>query len=147
VNGPRNGFLNIWLPVFLWMLFIFILSSFSGKDIPDLPVPYFHRGVHFFEYSVLGGLWTRALLLHRPGTALLKASVLAWTLTAVFAFSDEWHQTFVSGREGKLEDVLFDVIFAVIGILLYLYGRRRERGVGSRERRRVSSIRYHETGR
>jgi VanZ family protein len=121
VNDQRNSFSRTWLPVLLWMLFIFILSSVSGKDIPDLPVPYFHKVVHFFEYSVLGGLWIRAFLLRRSGAARFKATLLAWTLTAIFALSDEWHQTFISGRSGKLEDAFFDIICAVLGILLYIH--------------------------
>ncbi|MFH1800127.1 MAG: VanZ family protein [Candidatus Omnitrophota bacterium] len=125
MKGPWNGFSQIWLPVLLWMLFIYILSSVSGKDIPDFPVPYFHKMVHFFEYSILGGLWIRAFLLRRPGAPCLKFSILAWTLTTIFAFSDEWHQTFVPGRSGKLEDVFFDMIWAVLGILLYLHGQHK----------------------
>ena len=124
MNDQRNSFSRTWLPVLLWMLFIFILSSVSGKDISDLSIPEFHKGVHFFEYSVLGGLWIRAFLLRRPGAAYLKATLLAWVLTAIFALSDEWHQTFIPGRSGKLEDVLFDMICAVfLGILLYHYGQ------------------------
>jgi VanZ family protein len=120
MNDRLNGFLRTWLPVFLWMLFIFILSSFPGRNIPDLPVPFFHKTVHFVEYSVLGLLWMRGLTYGRSGVKLLKLSLLAWTLTAIFALSDEWHQTFVSGRSGRLEDVRFDMICAVIGILLHL---------------------------
>jgi VanZ family protein len=107
------------------MIFIFILSSVPGKDIPDIPVPYFHKVAHFFEYSILAGLWIRAFLLRRPGAAWLKCSILAWTLTALYAFSDEWHQGFVPGRRCKLEDALSDMIWAALGILFYLYVRHK----------------------
>lgn len=120
MSASQHGFSRMWLPVPVWMLVIFILSSVPGPDIPDLPIPDFHKVVHFFEYSVLGGLWVRALLLRWPGTAYLRFSILAWFLTAAFAFSDEWHQTFVSGRSGRLEDVFFDMICSVLGILFYI---------------------------
>jgi VanZ family protein len=123
MNDPRNGFPRTWLLVLLWMVFIFILSSVPGPNIPDLPIPFFHKVVHFFEYAVLGVLWIRALTFARPGANFFKLSILAWGVTVLFALSDEWHQTFVPGRSGRLEDVLFDVICAVIGIVLYLMFR------------------------
>lgn len=123
MSDQWNSFSRIWLPVLLWMIFIFILSSIPGKDIPDLAIPDFHRVVHFCEYTVLGGLWIRALLLFRPRAARFQSSILAWSLTSIFALFDEWYQTFVSGRSGELDDVLFDGICAVFGIFLYLYGR------------------------
>ena len=113
-----NRFLRRWFSVFLWMLFIFILSSVPGRNIPALPIPFFHKVVHFFEYSVLGTLWIKALAEGRSGTKLFKLSILAWELVTIFALTDEWHQTFVPGRSGKLEDVYFDVICALVGILL-----------------------------
>ncbi|MFH0985160.1 MAG: VanZ family protein [Candidatus Omnitrophota bacterium] len=125
MKDQQNSFSRAWLPVLLWMIFIFILSSVPGKEIPDLSIPQFHKVVHFFEYTVLGGLWLRALLLSSSRVAGFKASILAWALTALFALSDEWHQTFVSGRSGELDDVLFDVCCAVLGILLYFSARSR----------------------
>jgi VanZ family protein len=119
MNDRFGVFLRTWLPVFLWMLFIFILSSVPGRDIPNLPIPFFHKGVHFFEYSVLGALWMRGFTYGRSGVKLFKLSVLAWVLTGIFALSDEWHQTFIPGRSGRLEDVRFDVICAIVGILFY----------------------------
>jgi VanZ family protein len=106
------------------MCFIFFLSAVPGKDIPDVP-PYFHKTAHFVEYSVLAGLWIRAFLLRRSGAAWRKFSTFAWTLTTLFAFSDEWHQGFVPGRRFKLEDALTDMIWAAMGILFYLYVRHK----------------------
>lgn len=123
MNDHQNSFSRTWLPVLLWMVFIFILSSVPGKEIPDLAIPQFHRVVHFFEYSVLGGLWLRTLLLFKSNTTRFRRVLFAWVLTAVFALSDEWHQTFTLGRSGRLEDVLFDVLCAFLGIMVYLYGR------------------------
>ena len=110
----------MWGPVFLWMLFIAALSSVPGRNIPDLPVPFFHKVVHFFEYSVLGALWVRAFTYGRSGGNSFGLSILAWTLTAIFALSDEWYQTFVSGRSGRIEDACFDMVCAGVGIVLYV---------------------------
>lgn len=37
----------------------------------------------------------------------------------IFAGSDEYHQTFVSGRTGQLMDVIIDSIGACVGVLFY----------------------------
>lgn len=39
-----------------------------------------------------------------------KSFRLSLLLVVLFALSDEWHQTFVPGREGTLRDVGFDTI-------------------------------------
>jgi len=104
------------------MSFIFILSSFPGADIPEIPIPFYHKIVHFIEYSILAGLGARAFIFGKPGIKFLKPAVLAWILTALFALSDEWHQTFVPGRSGCLGDAYFDMISAVIGIVFYFTG-------------------------
>ena len=45
--------------------------------------------------------------------------LLALLFTLGYGLLDEWHQTFVVGRFGTLTDVGFDVIGAVIGLLIY----------------------------
>ena len=108
-----------WLPVILWAAFIFALSCVPGKDIPNLPIPNFHKLVHIIEYSVLGLLLIRALshTATRLGTA--KLILFSIIIIALFAFSDEWHQTFVPGRNGCLIDSVNDIIYAMIGIFVY----------------------------
>ena len=44
---------------------------------------------------------------------------LALIVSVGFAISDEYHQTFVSGRTGQPLDVLIDSAGAMIGILIY----------------------------
>ena len=120
----QQGRVAVWGPVFLWILFIMALSSVSGRNIPDLPVPFFHKVVHFFEYSVLGALWMRALTYGRSGGKSFVLSILAWTLTAIFALSDEWHQTFVPGRSGRSGDAFFDMVCAAVGIAFYVFVKK-----------------------
>ncbi len=43
--------------------------------------------------------------------------VLAWLLALIYAFSDEFHQSFTPGRHPSMEDIfLFDGIGAAIGV-------------------------------
>ncbi|HOW59936.1 MAG TPA: VanZ family protein [Candidatus Omnitrophota bacterium] len=123
MNEKTKIFFRFWMPVFLWMTFIFFLSSFQGSEILDLPIPFFHKVVHFFEYSILGILWLRLLGYRRDKRGVFGASVFALILTSGFAMTDEWHQTFVPGRSGSIEDVGWDMICAFMGIFLYALDR------------------------
>jgi VanZ family protein len=43
---------------------------------------------------------------------------MAGVIALLYAFSDEWHQSFVPGREGALRDVGIDAL-GVIGVSLW----------------------------
>lgn len=101
-----------FIPVVLWMILIFYMSS-----IPDLPsnkifiVDFiFKKSAHLFEYTVLFLLWFRALGDKNPLHALL--------FSIAYAFTDEIHQLFVPGRTGRLRDVGIDSIGMIISALL-----------------------------
>jgi len=101
-----------FLPVVLWMILIFYVSS-----IPDLPSNevfvmdfIFKKSAHVFEYSILFLLWFRALGNTNPLPALI--------LSVAYSFTDEIHQIFVPGRTGLLRDVGIDSIGMIIMSLL-----------------------------
>jgi len=98
------------LPPLIWMLLIFWLSS--RPTLPHAPGPldrWLKKGAHMAEYAVLLLLWWRTLA-SRP-TRFSPLS-LAWILTVLYAVSDEFHQTFVPGRNGNLLDVIVDALGA-----------------------------------
>jgi len=91
-----------WLPMLAWMALIFYVSHQPSADIPqfdtwDLLVK---KGSHFGAYFILA--WLARFALGRWDWALL--------LTAVYAISDEYHQTFIPGRDGNMLDVLIDTL-------------------------------------
>jgi VanZ family protein len=107
---------NLWLPVVLWAVLIFALSSVpdlnSGLGTWDLVL---RKLAHAAEYALLAALLLRALT--RPWLAFLFA--------LAYAISDELHQHFVRGRVGAPRDVAIDAAGALISLVAYLYGRRR----------------------
>ncbi len=121
-------FFRVWLPVLLWMGVIFSLSSVPGEHIPKVPVPYVDKVGHLFEYGILGALLIRALLRSKPGMSPLKLSVLAVTVAFLYGISDEWHQVFVPGRSSEWAEVLLDGLFSMLGIGVFLEGRRHAGG-------------------
>jgi VanZ family protein len=74
---------------------------------------------HVTEYAVLAVLLWRALRsvpVLRPKTLVVFGTVLLGC--ALFAASDEFHQTFVKSRTPSVRDVLLDVAGALLGLLV-----------------------------
>ena len=108
-----------WLAVILWMGVIFALSATPSIATPLEPAFDFtlKKLAHITVYAILTILLFRALRLHITNKD--HAVVTAALLTILYALSDEWHQTFVPGREGTLRDVGIDAIGAV-GMSMWL---------------------------
>lgn len=114
----RWPLLYYWLPLFVWMGLIFWFSS-QPQPI-DLPESWLEtlvgKGGHVLGYAGLSLLWWRALAA-RWGRRDRRAVALAFLLTVLYAISDEYHQTFVPGRNGSPVDVLIDAAGA--GLVLW----------------------------
>lgn len=134
--------------MFVWLALIFIgstdlLAAAQTSRIigpllrwlkPDISpaaiaqVQFFVRkGAHVTEYAILATLLWRAL---RLGTALQwKMSIFAMSILftcALFAASDEFHQSFVASRTASASDVLIDICGAIVAVLLcWTFARRR----------------------
>lgn len=137
-----------WLPVVLWMGFIFVMSTDLGAfehtsriiepllrwlypGISPEAVGLVHllirKGGHFSEYAVLALLVRRAAGLSLPpGSTGLKVAGLALLVAAAYAATDELHQSFVPGRTASLVDVLIDTsgAFAALAVASLWKGRR-----------------------
>ena len=86
---------------------------------------------HLAEYAVLALLLWRAL--HKPPKPdappwRWSEAGLVLALVALYAASDEIHQTFVPSRQGCVRDVLLDTAGGALGLLcLWAAGRLRKR--------------------
>jgi VanZ family protein len=76
------------------------------------------KAAHMTEYGVLWWLWYRALGFRRLGAAV--------AITLAYAATDEFHQTFITGRHGTPVDVAIDA--AGVAIAIVLTRRRAARG-------------------
>ena len=90
-----------WLPAIIWMAFIFYLSA-QSRPLGETPSPAFSYVAHFGEYAVLALLlfWAQLSRGSWKGNLLLGLA-LSFALSVVFAASDEYHQSFVSGRDAS----------------------------------------------
>jgi VanZ family protein len=114
--------LDPWLPPLVLMAVIFFFSAQpnlnSGLGWIDTVGRKF---VHASEYALLCFLWWRALRTKLdPTTALAPA----WLITVAYAATDEYHQTFITGRHGTWVDVAIDGMGAAIFVLLMLRAQR-----------------------
>ena len=69
---------------------------------------------------VLAALALNAFRLSFPKSRPRAYVTLAAGLSLLYAFSDETHQLFVPGREGKLTDVGIDAIGIAIGVIVVM---------------------------
>lgn len=145
---PRNRFLFDILPVLIWLVFIFSMSTGAGAStqtnsfvdhflarfFPEwsrrLTWPardaihyYLRKSAHVIEYAILGALMLRALRRGKPVVRWMLAA--AWLLCTCYAATDEFHQIFVPGRTPKVTDVMIDSVGAALGIgMMFLLSRR-----------------------
>ncbi|MEY2543695.1 MAG: hypothetical protein QOE81_1156, partial [Verrucomicrobiota bacterium] len=93
---------------------------------------------HLTEYAVLAMLLWRAL---RGGTRWqMKMSILflvAVLACAIFAASDEFHQSFVPSRTSSPQDVMIDICGALLGLAVcWMFATRR------RQKQEISPERF-----
>ena len=149
-------FLKYWLPVLVWLGLIFIGSTdlmsaehtsriigpilrwfnpgISGQKI--MQVQFFVRKVgHVSEYAILamllwrglrrGTRWQMAMSTLRLRSELVLFIAVSF-LCAIFAASDEFHQSFVPTRTASPVDVVIDIIGALIGLTICVAVARRK---------------------
>lgn len=142
------------MPVFAWMLLIFAGSTdlLSAEHTSRYFVPFLRwfdphitfstivaihaivRKVgHFTEYAILAALLWRALRGTFTTLGRFALAAAAFLVTAAFAMSDEFHQSFVPTRTASPRDVMIDclgVFFAVV-LCSLLARSRQESGTGA----------------
>ncbi len=102
-QGRRAAALRALAPLAL-MALIFYFSA-QQQVGPELPA-WTRIVAHASEYAVLAALWAWALLPVLGYRALLAAAAISFA----YAISDEFHQSFVSGRDSDPLDVVADTI-------------------------------------
>jgi VanZ family protein len=110
-------FLIRWLPALVIMGLIFVFSSLPSDKIPyyggfDYVVK---KGGHALGYGLLGLSYYYAL---PRSLSRVYRWILALIMVILFALSDEYHQSFVQGRNSSLGDVAIDTLGAIIALFL-----------------------------
>ncbi len=110
---------KFWFPVFGYSAIIFYLSSIPA-GAPILSLPIWDKLEHTLEYLPLGFLVSRALAHSKPWH---KWGIWVFAALGGFAYglSDEFHQSFVPGRESSIWDAGADFFGSAIGAGTYLF--------------------------
>jgi VanZ family protein len=103
-----------WFPALLLMLVIFVFSSQPSENLPDFnrADKIIKKGGHMLGYGLLALSYWHALGWD------VKKRPLVWLFTVFYAITDEFHQSFVPGRNASVGDVL---IFDNLGALISLW--------------------------
>ncbi|MHB8481370.1 MAG: VanZ family protein [Nitrospiria bacterium] len=137
-SGKLKKVYSEWVLVILWMGVIFLMStdSFSFSKTSSYIIPllqtlfpglsirtlhfihvFLRKSGHFSEYAILSLLWYRTLQSGDKQWST-RSALLAFLLSAFYAATDEFHQTFVPSRGPSLIDVGIDTIGATCSLLV-----------------------------
>jgi VanZ family protein len=98
---------------------VFYLSSLPSwkiKAVSSIP----DYLLHFVEYAVFAWLSLRFARNIQKGTINVKTYTITIIILALFAISDEWHQSFVPGRFASVLDFIADLAGILAGVGIYL---------------------------
>ena len=154
MTSDRKEIVKTWIAAGLWMLLIAIESTdmLSAEHTGSFLYPLFHflMGMdlarfavvhhyirklgHFVGYFTLSFFLFRAwrATLHLPWAPrwALRWAAIAFTMSAVVASLDEWHQTFIPSRTGAFRDVVLDSCAALTAqVLIFLFLNWKPRGM------------------
>ena len=102
---------------------IFLFSSQAGVESSKISNNLIIRKLgHFSEYMILGffsfSYLSNLLMKDNNFENHKKTAIISMVFSVIYASSDEFHQTFVVGRDGNVTDVLIDSSGALIGIII-----------------------------
>jgi len=129
-NKIRHGYFHAAL--IGYCLFIFILSSLPGDNLPDVDFKYSDKYVHLAEYGILCILFFYSLKNQSKYAKLKKfAPEYSVLFTAMFGLTDEIHQYFVPKRSCELFDWFADVIGALLIYMIIKIQKHKQRVAAS----------------
>ena len=104
-----------WGPALVWAAVIFTFSSFS--KLPAPPGGLTDKHAHLAVYGVLGALLVWGLTDRAPARTTWKVVATVVVVALLYGLSDEFHQSFVPGREVSGLDLAADVAGAAIAAI------------------------------
>ena len=134
-----------WAPLVAWLAAIFYFSTdvmsseHTSRFVEPLlrhllpgvspeTVELLHKGVrkcgHLSEYALVSLLAFRGVRAGRPERFTWRWAAIAFGIAALYALTDEFHQTFVSSRTGNLGDAFVDMAGAAAALLVLARVRR-----------------------
>ncbi|MBN1634113.1 MAG: VanZ family protein [Ignavibacteria bacterium] len=110
------------LPLILYLILIFILSSIPGDNLPEITFELndklIHAGIYFFAFLLSYLSFSN---IEKP--AFITKNPLAFSLifTILYSVSDELHQALVPNRSAEVLDFFADVVGSLLGLILVIF--------------------------
>jgi VanZ family protein len=116
----KSNFFKYHLPLILYCVFIFILSSIPGTTFPKIEFELSDKIIHIILYSGLGLSFYFSFRAQNK-IILLKnyALIFALIFSIFYGYTDEFHQKFVPFRSYDLYDWLTDAVGVILGFIVY----------------------------
>lgn len=123
-GGAGWSSLRAWWPALALMAAIFIFSAQTSlPGAPDDVLDTFlKKFMHAGAYALLARAYRRGLKTTRLSAR--QAWLAAWVLAALYALSDELHQSLVPGRNARVADWIIDLCGAGMGLLAQGWSRK-----------------------
>lgn len=133
------------LLVILWMIVIFMFSNQDAVNSTDMTVGLLNKVLsslnlenleevinilfmpvrkfaHYFIYLILGVLVLNSVKEYK--ISFKEMLIVSLIVCILYAVSDEFHQTFIPGRAGKVIDVFIDTVGSISGMFIYYIFRK-----------------------
>lgn len=124
---------HYWQFIFpiLIMILIWNFSAQNSTESDSISIPLaailgLSNGVvrklaHFTIYLVLGVSLTNAFRSLKPKKfPKLKPLIISAVIALIYASLDEYHQSFIPGRDGNPQDIIIDTLGAIAGICIFV---------------------------
>ncbi len=107
---------------FAWALALFIQSSIPGDNLEFIPklFPDMDKMIHAAIYAVFGWLIVAAFPKNWVRRVPWRTLALCVLIGSLYGASDEWHQSFVTGRSSSIIDWVYDTFGTAVGCGLWL---------------------------
>ena len=103
-----------------------IIPAIKNMQEPDKTIlkeeiltPIVRKIAHFSIYAILG-IFTISFTLTFEDKKTNQKIVYSLIFCILYAITDEFHQTFIPGRSGKIIDIFIDSLGALVGILFII---------------------------
>ncbi len=106
---------------FIWTLLIFIGCLFPSRQLPHVAVPFIDKWTHFVMFGIFTFLWLCAKPTY---TAVYVVRVLVAGILLGCAIEVLQGTLTTLGRSMELLDAIADAVGALLGIAVYMSGRK-----------------------
>jgi VanZ family protein len=117
------------LPAIAYAALIVGLSSMTNVHLPKVQFVELDKVIHFCEYAIFTWLVYRSTSHLHTRVGVEEATFLSLGFVALFAFGDEFYQSFVPGRQSDAADFLTDVAAAMVTVTVVRLFHRRAQGI------------------